>query len=110
MMQNRPMKIRLAFSGACFGAVFGLLYLEEWLAFWFPKFPFTTAFVMTALAGAYLSSLTLPHPRQERKRRERQMENMAQTMPAIAQEYWNSPEGIARLKAHDEETLAEKRP
>jgi hypothetical protein len=69
----------------------GVLYLELWLTFWLPWLGhfFGGLFLMTALVGAYVWSMFLPHPRQERKRREAELRLEVQKV---------------------EESLAEKRP
>jgi hypothetical protein len=100
------MRTRLAISGTVFLALLGILYLEQWLAIWFPVLPSNT-FLVTALVGGAAWSFTLPHPRQERKRREalallsKAKENM---VPAA-----NAATGLFFPK-ESEETLAEKRP
>jgi hypothetical protein len=69
----------------------GTLYLELWIAYLLPRqfgTIFTVTFLMTALLGGWLWALQLPHPRQERKRRD----------ALLAQEV-----------AKHEEALAEKR-
>ncbi len=51
-------------------AILGVLYLEEWLGYWLNPPGFGAIFILTALFGGWLWAINLPHPRQERKRRE----------------------------------------
>jgi len=96
--------------------ILGVLYVEEWIGYWF-RFQITWLFLMTALVGGYAWAVNLPHPRQERKRREalalllKAKENSVPAANATTGFYipTPSPAEVFALD-YDKETLAEKRP
>ncbi len=86
-------------------AILGLLYTEEWIAYWLHPPGFGAIFILTALVGGWLWAINLPHPRQERKHREALPKEVKEAALAVPFPFPTRP-----WPEDDKKTLAEKRP